>query len=149
MYTPWPLDSKWAQVINPTTNAAWFKLLRETLESGDDGKPIAQECCWGVDESGFQSGLEAMGKKAIGGAGKKSQYQQGDATQENITVLGKAYQPKWNQDNPTNAFLGYSKKGWTDGEIGVLWIKQFNEQTCTKADAHATHVYQGLDIAML
>ena len=30
--------------------------------------------------------------------------------------------------------LGYSKKGWTTGEIGVEWIKIFDEQTCTKAD---------------
>ncbi len=25
--------------------------------------------------------------------------------------------------------MGYSKKGWTDGEIGVEWIKQFDKQT--------------------
>ena len=120
MYTPRPLDTKRARAVNPTTNAAWFKLLGETLESGDNGKPIAQECCWGVDESGFQSGLGATGEKVMGSAGKKSQYKQGDATRENITVLvtigvdgtslapavifkGKAYQPKWNQENPTNA----------------------------------------------
>jgi hypothetical protein len=30
--------------------------------------------------------------------------------------------------------IGYSKKGWTDGEIGALWIKQFDEQTCDKAN---------------
>jgi hypothetical protein len=94
-------------------------LLSETLESGDDGKPIAYECCWGVDESGFQSGLGTTRGKTIGSAGKKSQYQPDDMTCENITVLvtirvdgtslppaiifkDKAYQPKWNQDNLTN-----------------------------------------------
>jgi hypothetical protein len=30
--------------------------------------------------------------------------------------------------------LGYWKKGWTDGEIGVEWIKQFNYQTKQKAN---------------
>ena len=30
--------------------------------------------------------------------------------------------------------LGYSKKGWTTGEIGIEWIKIFDKQTCTKAD---------------
>jgi hypothetical protein len=78
--------------------------------------------------------------------------------------------------------LGYSKKGWTDGEIGVEWIKIFEEQTRQKANgrdrlllvdghnshytrgfleyarqhhihilcypAHATHVYQGLDVVI-
>jgi len=29
--------------------------------------------------------------------------------------------------------LGCSKKGWTDGEIGAEWIKNFNEQTREKA----------------
>jgi hypothetical protein len=31
--------------------------------------------------------------------------------------------------------LGYSKKGWTDGEIGVEWIKDFGKQTAAKADS--------------
>jgi hypothetical protein len=30
--------------------------------------------------------------------------------------------------------LGYSKKGWTNGEIGVEWIKEFDKQTSAKAD---------------
>ena len=30
--------------------------------------------------------------------------------------------------------IGYSKKGWTDGEIGVEWIKQFDKHTKEKAD---------------
>lgn len=32
--------------------------------------------------------------------------------------------------------LGYSKKGRTDGKIGVEWIKIFDEQTREKADEH-------------
>jgi hypothetical protein len=86
-----------------------------------------------------------------------------------------------NMDSPLYR-LGYSKKGWTDGEIGVEWIKIFDEQTQEKANgchrlllvdgynshytlrfleyaaahnihilchpAHATHVYQGLDVAV-
>jgi hypothetical protein len=34
---------------------------------------------------------------------------------------------------PYNNRLGYSKKGWTDGEIGVEWIKEFDH--LTSADA--------------
>lgn len=33
--------------------------------------------------------------------------------------------------------LGHSKKGWTDGEIGIEWIKQFDKQTKVKANGHA------------
>jgi len=82
------------------------------------------------------------------------QYQQQDGDWENITVLetifkGSTYQVKWVQDNPANALwawlficcklslpferLGYLKKGWTDGEIGVEWIKHFNKHTAAKA----------------
>lgn len=35
----------------------------------------------------------------------------------------------------TNQYsLGYSKKGWTDGEIGVAWIEQFDKETSKKAN---------------
>jgi hypothetical protein len=33
--------------------------------------------------------------------------------------------------------LGYSQKGWTDGEIGALWMKHFDEQTHTEANGRA------------
>ena len=48
--------------------------------------------------------------------------------------------------------LGYSKKRWTDGKIGVLWIEQFDEQTKAKTDGcaqillvdgHNSHYTQG------
>ncbi|KDQ51976.1 hypothetical protein JAAARDRAFT_139412, partial [Jaapia argillacea MUCL 33604] len=120
MYTARPLDTARARGVNLTTNAAWFKLLGKTLERGDAGKPIAAECCWGVDKSGFQSGLGDTQEKAIRGKGKKIQYQQRDGDRENITVIvtigadsssippavifkGKAYQSKWKQDNPAEA----------------------------------------------
>src|ERR1700677_2084652 len=91
-----------------------------------------------------------------------------------IIFKGKAYQAIWKQDNPANASLviilfnsinlhifldrlGYSQKGWIDGEIGMLWIKQFNAQTREKAkgcarvllvDGHKSHYTLGfLDYA--
>lgn len=49
--------------------------------------------------------------------------------------------------------LGYSKKGWTDGEIGVEWIKHFDKHTAAKAiggkyrlllvDGHNSHYTHG------
>ena len=50
------------------------------------------------------------------------------------------------------ARLGYSKKGYTDGEIGVEWIKHFDKETCQKArgrqwvllvDGHNSHYTKG------
>ncbi|PPQ89756.1 hypothetical protein CVT25_015812, partial [Psilocybe cyanescens] len=54
----------------------------------------------------------------------------------------------WGDNNPLKALLGYQKKGWTDGEIGIEWIKHFDQMTCTKAknehrllivDGHNSH----------
>ncbi|KXN92610.1 hypothetical protein AN958_02991, partial [Leucoagaricus sp. SymC.cos] len=79
--------------------------------------------------------------------------------QENITVImticangtsippavifrGEAYHVQWKQNNPLNATclinysLGHSKKGYTDGKIGVLWLKFFNQHMQTKANGH-------------
>jgi hypothetical protein len=51
-------------------------------------------------------------------------------------------------ENSLYVRLGYSMKGYTDGEIGVKWIKQFDKQTCAKAagrqrllvvDGHNSH----------
>jgi len=48
--------------------------------------------------------------------------------------------------------LGYSKKGWTDGEIGVKWIWEFDRKTADKAnrryrlllvDRHNSHYTRG------
>ena len=33
--------------------------------------------------------------------------------------------------------IGYSEKGWTDGEIGLAWIKDFNARTKDKAQGQA------------
>jgi len=38
--------------------------------------------------------------------------------------------------NP-NRRLGYSKKGWTDCELTVLWLKHFDEYTKGKANGRA------------
>jgi hypothetical protein len=55
--------------------------------------------------------------------------------------------------------LGYSKKGWTNGEISVEWIKEFDGATSAKADGqywllvvdgHNSHYTRGfLEYAVL
>ncbi|TFK82751.1 CENP-B protein, partial [Polyporus arcularius HHB13444] len=135
--------------------------------------PIAPECIYGMDETGIQQGV-GVTERVIGPAGQKVQYQQRSGNRENITVLvticadgtstppaviykGDTYHASWKQDNPLNASLGYSKKGYTDGEISVAWIKQFDQQTKGKAagrrrlllvDGHSSHfTYDFLDYA--
>ncbi|KIL70546.1 hypothetical protein M378DRAFT_49547, partial [Amanita muscaria Koide BX008] len=130
--------------------------------------PIPPELIYGADESGFQSGVGTR-ERVIGRQGKKVQHQQRSGGRENMTVLvticadgtslapavifkGMGYQTSWKQENPLNAFLGYQKKGYIDGEIGVEWIKQFDAQTREKAtgrrrlllvDGHNSHFTLG------
>jgi hypothetical protein len=129
------LDNKRGHAVNPATNTAWFDLLEDVLagrrdgefdsdsEDGDtDGteyKPILLENVYGMDESGSPAST-ATKRRAIGGAGKKTQHQTGDGGRENTTVIlticadgtalkpsvifkGQAYNVRWDQENPTNA----------------------------------------------
>ncbi|KAF5348174.1 hypothetical protein D9756_010739 [Leucocoprinus leucothites] len=53
---------------NPATHKEYFDLVEEVQLQGDNGGPIAPECTWAMDESGFQAnGAEgAGGQKIIG-----------------------------------------------------------------------------------
>ncbi|KAJ3558517.1 hypothetical protein NM688_g878 [Phlebia brevispora] len=117
----------------------------------------------------WSAGLESKRGHArehvIGKKGKKIQHQQRNGDRETITVIpaicadgttippaviykGQGFQVKWLQDNPLKASLGYSKKGWTDSELGVEWIKHFDQHTKAKSkgrprlllvDGHNSH----------
>jgi hypothetical protein len=133
MYWSHPLDNKRGRAVNPTTNAAWFDLLEDVLagrydhefggatgEGDDTGyEPIRPENIYGTDESGFMAS-SATRERVIGGVGKRTQHQQADGGRENTTVIvticadgtclkpavifkGKAFNVKWDQENPTNA----------------------------------------------
>jgi hypothetical protein len=136
LWTYWShaLDNKRGRAVNPVTNTAWFDLLEDVLagrrdnefdEEGDDAngereyEAVVAENVYGMDESGFPAST-ATKRRVIGGAGKKTQHQQGDRGRENTTVIlticpdgtalrpsvifkGQAYNVKWDQANPTNA----------------------------------------------
>ncbi|SJK99633.1 uncharacterized protein ARMOST_02941 [Armillaria ostoyae] len=76
----------------------------------------------------------------------------GTSLAPSVIFKGEGYQVSWKQENPLNALyvpaiilvkfsfnihtwnrLGYFKKGYTDGEIGVAWITNFDKQTKAKA----------------
>ncbi|RDB22968.1 hypothetical protein Hypma_009914 [Hypsizygus marmoreus] len=164
-----PLEGPRARAGNPVTKKAFFDILEQTINGGDDEDPIPAELIYGADESGFQQGVGTK-EWAYGGAKDSILHQQRSGSRENITVMvticadgtsippavifkGEGYQVSWKQDNPLKASLGYSKKGYLDGEIGVEWIKQFDECTREKAagrqrlllvdgfGAHYTHAF--------
>ncbi|PCH38862.1 DDE-domain-containing protein, partial [Wolfiporia cocos MD-104 SS10] len=105
--------------------------------------PIVPECTYGTDETGLQKGIGTH-KWVIGHTGESIQYQQHSDGQENITVIvticgdGMSIAPTVYSRVPVirQACIGYSKKGYTAGEIGVEWIKQFDVQTKDKSHGH-------------
>lgn len=77
----------------------------------------------------------------------------GTALPPAVIFKGEGFQAQWEQDNPLKALyatindyilvqtknvitrLGYSKKGYTDGEIGIEWLKQFDNYMKKKANS--------------
>ena len=113
------LDNSRARAVNPANHKAYFDLLEKVLKGEDGEDPIADECIYGMDETGLQQGV-GVKERVIGPAGEHVQYQQQSGDCENITVLvticadgtsippaviykGEAYQSSWKQDNPLNA----------------------------------------------
>ncbi|EIW54948.1 DDE-domain-containing protein, partial [Trametes versicolor FP-101664 SS1] len=121
--------------------------------------PIVPECIYGMDETGLQQGVGGT-ERVIGPAGRKFQYQQESGDRENITVLvticadGSSIPPAVIYKGEA---LGYSKKGYVNGEISAEWIKQFDKYTKEKAagrrrlllvDGHSSHyTFEFLDYA--
>ncbi|KAJ2920001.1 hypothetical protein MD484_g405, partial [Candolleomyces efflorescens] len=107
LYRSKALDNLRGRALNEAVVDQWFKLVEEVQLRGDGGFPIAPECTWAMDESGFQ--------------------------------------PNGNE----GIDLAFSKKGWTDDELGVEYIKNFDLQTAEIArgrqralyvDGHRSHL---------
>ncbi|THU97084.1 DDE-domain-containing protein, partial [Dendrothele bispora CBS 962.96] len=139
--------------------------MERLANTGNDGEPMLADLMWAFDEIGFNN-LSGAPTAVIGRTGKKRQYQQQGANREMTTVLvaicadgttippaqifkGKGYSVTWQRNDPVNAMVGYSKKGWTDNEIGLEYAKHFERMThakangrfrCLSVDSHASHV---------
>ncbi|KAJ3494531.1 hypothetical protein NLJ89_g10787 [Agrocybe chaxingu] len=150
------LEEKWDQGANPHANEAWWNLLCETLTKYN----IKPENIYGVDEVGIQAqGGEQ--ERVFGSQKKTPQYQQCAGSRENITVLvticadGTSQAPAVIFKGSTfqmNCRISYQKKGWTDGEIRVEWIKIFEKEMLAKVagewrlllvDGHNSHYTLG------
>ncbi|KZP05299.1 DDE-domain-containing protein, partial [Athelia psychrophila] len=148
------LEAKRGRAVNENTIQAWFDLVQETETEYE----ILPENDYATDEIGTNP-FAGERERVMGGNDRGPQYQQRDGTRENITSIvticadgtsippavlfkGQAFQASWKQNNPANASLGYSKKGWTNGEIGVEWIKNFDKHTSAKAK----HRYRRLTV---
>ncbi|KEP45045.1 DDE superfamily endonuclease [Rhizoctonia solani 123E] len=94
-------------------------------------------------------------ERVLGAAGKKGQYSSSDGSRENVSVMvtigargvsippfvifkGHAFMVDWFlRPNTSNAKISYSKKGYMTGEVGLEWIKHFDQYASPSAQGRA------------
>ena len=114
-YWSTPLDKSRARAVNPHTVEEYFKILAEIRAEHN----IPDELCYGVDETGIQTGVGTT-EYVLGPKGQSVQHQQRSGNRENITIIpticgdgsttapaviykGEGFQTKWLQENPLDA----------------------------------------------
>ncbi|KAF9440516.1 hypothetical protein P691DRAFT_793341 [Macrolepiota fuliginosa MF-IS2] len=132
--TSWstPLKSKCGDAVNKATNNAWWDLLGSVQTEYS----IMPENIYGVDEVGCQPyGMD------------QEHYQHQTGNHENIMVLVTICADGISTP-PAIIFKGKGYQGWTDGKLGMEWMKLFDKATTAKAngkwqlllvDSHNSH----------
>ncbi|KAF7372315.1 hypothetical protein MVEN_00091700 [Mycena venus] len=156
------LDTQRTRSLNPEAVKSWVALVQKYVV--DMG--VSPDRIYGMDESGFPTGYTGK-ERVIGAWGTKMQHKQGGASRQNITALvtirsdgkmvvppmiifpGVNFQTAWGNGNTIKAFIAKSVNGWTNGELGYLWLtKVFDPATKAEAngpprvlllDGHSSH----------
>ncbi|KAJ3510357.1 hypothetical protein NLJ89_g4727 [Agrocybe chaxingu] len=105
---------------------------------------------YNIDEKGCLCGIGAKVKVLISSDQKDAKLLE-DGDRENITIVecvcadgtmirptvifqGKRHNLEWGRENPCDASISHSPKGWTDQELGSKWLERdFDPQTRDKA----------------
>ncbi|EIW86302.1 DDE-domain-containing protein [Coniophora puteana RWD-64-598 SS2] len=131
------LETVCGQAVNLTTHAVWMELLGNTIREHN----ITKKLIYGSDKVGFNPALSGCAC-AIGICGAGGVYQQQAGKRETITVIATicadgTLLPPAVIFKDKDIRVGYSKKGWINGEVGKAWIQQFDEFTKEKTNRHA------------
>ena len=148
----------------------WFNLVRNTIAKYG----ILEEDIHNFDETGFQMGVIATAKVVTGRerAGKAIAIQPGN--REWVTVIesidstgdgplpviileGKVHISTWyNSDLPRDWVIALSEKGWTNDQLGLLWLSTvFEPYTALRTkgiyrllilDGHGSHITPEFDL---
>ena len=156
-------DYKRALCEDPRTIQAWFDLVaRMKAKYG-----IVDDDTYNFDETGFMMGQIAPGAVVTASErrGRPKAVQPGNrewaTVIQGINATGWTIPPfiilkarhhlsSWYKDGdiPQNWVIGVSENGWTTNELGLAWIKHFDEHTKTKKvgiyrlliiDGHESH----------
>ena len=169
------LQTKWSRRLNsqrascedPIAITAWFKLVEETRQTYG----VLDQDIYNFDETGFAMGVAATSKVVTSAdrIGRAVVVQPGN--REWVTVIecvntsgwslppfvilsGKAHQSSWYQGLPSNWTVAVSDNGWTTDQLGVEWVKHFNQHTAARTagvyrllilDGHSSHATPEFD----
>ena len=169
LQTKWTrrLNSQRAQYEDPTTIAAWFKLVEETRQTYG----VLDQDIYNFDETGFAMGVAAtskvvtsadrVGRAVIIQPGNREWVTviecvnaSGSALPPFVILYGKVHQSSWYRDLPLDWTVGLSENGWTTDQLGVEWVKHFNQHTAARTagvyrllilDGHSSHATPEFD----
>jgi hypothetical protein len=137
-------DYKRALCEDPEIIQGWFRLAENTKAKHG----ILDEDTYNFNESGFMMGMISTGAVVTGSErrGRPKSVQQGNrewtTVIQGINAMGWAIPPfnifqgkhhlsTWykEKDLPQNWVVAVSKNGWTTNELGLRWLKHFDEHT--------------------
>ncbi|KAH7548829.1 hypothetical protein BM1_10854 [Bipolaris maydis] len=169
LQTKWSrrLNSQRAQYEDPATIVAWFKLVEETRQTYG----VLDQDIYNFDETGFAMGVASTSKVVTSSdrVGRAVVVQPGN--REWVTVIecvnasgwslppfvilsGKVHQSSWYHNLPPDWTIGTSDNGWTTDQLGVEWVKHFNQHTTARTagvyrllilDGHGSHATPEFD----
>ncbi|KAI1675982.1 Transposase [Pyrenophora tritici-repentis] len=169
LQTKWTrrLHSQRASYEDPAIIAAWFKLVEETRQTYG----VLDQDIYNFDETGFAMGVAATSKVVTSAdrVGRAVVVQPGN--REWVTAIecvnasgwclppfvilsGKVHQSNWYRNLLLDWTVGVSDNGWTTDELGVEWVKHFDQHTAARTagvyrllilDGHSSHATPEFD----
>ncbi|USP79999.1 uncharacterized protein yc1106_07273 [Curvularia clavata] len=143
------LQTKWTRKLNsqrasskdPIAITAWFKLVEETRQTYS----VLDQDIYNFNETGFAMGVAATSKVVT------SSDRVGRAV---VIQPGNREWSSWYRDLPLDWTIGVSDNGWTTDELGLEWVKHFNQHTAARIagvyrliilDGHSSHATPEFD----
>ncbi|KAI1676184.1 hypothetical protein KJE20_14240, partial [Pyrenophora tritici-repentis] len=140
-------DRQRIQQEDPEIINAWFKLVRETIEKYG----VHLDDIHNFDETGFQMGVIGSMKVVTGAERRTRPTLDQPGNREWVTVIqgicaagyatppfiiykGRVHISAWYEEAgiPYDWKLSVSENGWTNNELGLAWLKHFDEHTKTR-----------------
>jgi hypothetical protein len=163
-------DYQRAKCEDPEIIKQWFNVVQNTIVKYG----ILEQDIYNFDETGFQMGVASTAKVITASRHRNSRVQAiQPGNREWVTVIesinasgwslppmiifsGKVHQSQWYEDIDPEWLIGLSDNGWTNNELGLLWLeKVFEKHTAQRTlgrhrllilDGHTSHESAEFDL---